>query len=327
MKRFIKYREGIVRTYLTLAAAVAFGLYGGPAGAEWKPAKSIKLIIGFGAGGTTDVVGRLVAKKIEDQKGWKIIVENKAGASGTLAVQEIKDAAPDGHTLGIVSTSLFALMPALTPPTRYKAEDLDYLGTIGTIEYALVVGKDAPYDDLAGLAAFAKKSGAVTFSATGKVLELTMERLAQHFDFKFVSGPTSGSAQSLQLVLGGHAHATISGGVHVPYIETGKAKSIASLSNVRADYAPNARTLQEQGAGEVSVGEYFTVFSPKNLPAEAKAALAAALDAAVNSPEVTSHLAKTYNRKVNLGPEGAQAEVMRQAKLWRDWLAQAKKTQ
>ena len=164
-------------------------------------------------------------------------------------MQEIKDAAPDGHTIGIVSTSLFALMPALTPPTRYKAEDLDYLGTIGTIEYALVVGKDAPYDDLAGIAAFAKKSGAVTFSATGKVLELTMERLAQHFDFKFVSGPTSGSAQSLQLVLGGHAHATISGGVHVPYIETGKAKSIASLSSVRADYAPNARTLQEQGAG------------------------------------------------------------------------------
>jgi tripartite-type tricarboxylate transporter receptor subunit TctC len=96
---------------------------------------------------------------------------------------------------------------------------------------------------------------------------------------------------------------------------------------VRADYAPNAKTLQEQGAGDVSVGEYFTVFAPRNMPAAVKATLAAALDAAVNSPEVTTHLAKTFNRKVNLGPDGTQAEVLRQSKVWGDWLAQAKKTQ
>lgn len=315
-----------MRVILILAVWLAVSAFGGfdKAHANWKPTKPVRIVIGFGAGGTTDVLGRLVTKKMEDLRGWKIIVENKTGASGALAVVDIKNATPDGYTVGLVSTALFSLTPYLTATSQFYAEDLDYLGTIGTIEFALVVGKDAPFDDLAGMAPFSKKNGPITFSSTARVGELTMERIAEHFGFKIVSSSTSGSAQSLLLVLGGHAQATISGGVHVPYIESGKAKIVASLSDARADYALNVKTLREQGAGDVTLSEYFLFFSPKGMPSDAKAAWATAIDDAVNTPEVKEHVAKLFSRRINLGAEGARADVMRQSKAWRDWLEKSK---
>lgn len=315
-----------MRVVRVLAALLAVSSFGGldKVHADWKPTKPVRVVIGFGAGGTTDVLGRLVAKKIEDIKGWKVIVENKTGAAGALAVADIKTTTPDGYIVGLVSTGLFSLTPYLAPNSPYQAEDLDYLGTIGTIEFALVVDKDAPFDDLAGMAAFSKKNGPITFSSTAKLGELTMQRLGEHFGFKIVSSQTSGSSQSLLLVLGGHAQATISGGVHVPYIESSKAKIIASLSDMRADYAPNVKTLQEQGAGDVTLSEYFLFFSPKGMPADVKAAWAAAIDEAVNTPEVKEHVAKLFSRRINLGADGARTDVMRQAKTWRDWLEKAK---
>ena len=291
----------------------------------WEPKAPIRVIIGYGAGGSTDVIGRLMLKKIEDQKGWKFIVENKTGAQGGLAANEIKNAPPDGYVIGILSNANFALDHLISKSSTYMPEDFHYLGTIARIEYALVAAKDAPYNNLAELAEYTKKNGPISFSSTGRVLELTMERISQKLGIEFVSAPTSGSAQSVQLVLGGHANVTISGGVHVPYVESGQLKSIASVTGGRADYAPDIGTSMEQGGGFV-LENYFLLAGPKNLPPDVAKAIEDAIDEAVKSQEVGDYAAKTYNTRGNRGSKQSTEDVMTQSREWREWLPNSKST-
>ncbi|WP_181832533.1 Bug family tripartite tricarboxylate transporter substrate binding protein [Bosea caraganae] len=311
-----------MKRFWTVTCALAFALALSPAQA-WEPKKPIRVIIGYGAGGSTDAIGRLMLKKIEEQKGWKFIVENKSGAQGALAAIEVKNAPADGSVLGLLSTGNFALDPFLTKSSQYMPEDLDYVGTIGKIEYALIAAKDAPYNNLAELAAHTKKNGPISFSSTGKILDLAMERVSDKLGIAFVSAPTSGSAQSLQLVLGGHANVTISGGVHVPYVQSGKLKVIAVMTGARADYAPEVGTSLEQGGG-FSIENYFLLVAPKNLPADARKAIADAIDDAVKSPEIGDYAAKTFNTRVNLGAKGSTDDVMAQSRAWREWLPNSK---
>ncbi|MCP4559079.1 MAG: tripartite tricarboxylate transporter substrate binding protein [Bosea sp.] len=313
--------EGTMKTGALLALAVA--AVATPAAHAWEAKKPIRVVIGYGAGGSTDAIGRLTFKKIEDQKGWRFIIENKAGAQGALAAMEIKNAPADGYTIGLLSTGNFALDPYLSKAIQYKPEDLDYIGTIGKIEYALVAAKNAPYNNLQELAAHTKKNGPVSFSSTGKILDLAMERISEKLGITFVSAPTSGSAQSVQLVLGGHANVTISGGVHVPYMQSGQLKAIALMSTGKADYAPGVKNAVDQGGGFV-IDNYFLLVAPKNLPADARAALAEAIDAAVKSPEVGDYAAKTFNTRLNLGPDGSTEDVMAQSRAWREWLPNSK---
>lgn len=309
-----------VRMLLGIALAVFAAV---PVSHAWDAKKPIRVVIGYGAGGSTDAIGRMTFKKIEDQKGWKFIVENKSGAQGALAAMEVKNAPADGYTIGLLSTGNFALDPYISKSIQYKPDDLDYIGTIGKIEYALVAAKNAPYNNLQELAAHTKKNGPVSFSSTGKILDLSMERIAEKLGIAFVSAPTSGSAQSVQLVLGGHANVTVSGGVHVPYVQSGQLKAIALMSTGKADYAPGVGNSLEQGGG-FAIDNYFLLFAPKGMPADVRKALAEAIDAAVNSPEIGEYAAKTFNTRVNLGPQGATDDVSAQSRAWREWLPNSK---
>ncbi len=136
------------------------------------------------------------------------------------------------------------------------------------------------------------------------------------FGLDFVTAPTSGSGESLQLVAGRHADFTISGGVHVPFVLDGRMKVIAHFMNERSSYAPDARTVEEQGA-KLPLRNYFLFNAPKGLPADAKAALVKAIDDAVKSDAVREHADRIYVTAANLGPDGSTADVMEQAAVWR----------
>src|SRR5690606_12879710 len=132
----------------------------------------------------------------------------------------------------------------------------------------------------------------------------------------FVAAQTSGSGESLQLVAGRHADFTISGGVHVPYVLDGRMKVIAHFMDERGSYAPDATTVEEQGA-TLPLRNYFLFNAPKGLPDDAKQALAKAIDDAVNSDAVRDFAKSIYVTAKNLGPEGSTEDVMAQASVWR----------
>lgn len=310
------------RKYLMLAmgAAVAMCL-SSPVRAEWSPDKPIKIIIPFGAGGSTDTFGRVVASAMEQETGWTVIVENRPGAGGVIGQLEVANAEPDGYTVGLSSTSLFSIEPFMPNATgELQPDSVDFIATLSVIPYAIVAASDAPFDNLAELAEYAKTNGPAKFSATSQQLTLSLEQMAAEIGLNFVAAQTSGSGESLQLVAGRHADFTISGGVHVAYVQDGRMKVLAHMLDERADYAPDAMTVAEQGA-TLPLRNYFLYNVPKGMDPEIKTALAAAIDKALQNDSVKEH-AKRINVKLkNLGIEGSAEDVASQADRWRKILS------
>lgn len=299
------------------ALATAFALASaGPAFAAWEPDGPITIIVPFGAGGSTDVFGRVFAAEMERQTGWTVLIENRPGASGVIGQVEVKNAEPDGQTLALSSTSLFSMQPFMPDGSpELEPDSVDFMGTLSIIPYAIVSATEAPFDTLAEMAE-QSKSEPLKMSSTSAQLTLGMEQLGKEMGIEFVAAQTSGSGESLQLVAGRHADFTISGGVHVPYIEDGRMKVIAHFMDERGSYAPDALTVEEQG-GTLPIRNYFLFNAPKGLPAETKEALAKAIDDAVNSEAVRAHADSIFVKAKNLGPEGATEDVLAQAAVWR----------
>ena len=310
------------RKYLMLAmgAAVAMCL-SSPVRAEWSPDKPIKIVIPFGAGGSTDTFGRVVASAMEEETGWTVIVENRPGAGGVIGQLEVANAEPDGYTVGLSSTSLFSIEPFMPNATgELQPDSVDFVGTLSVIPYAIVAASDAPFDNLAELVEYAKTNGPAKFSATSQQLTLALEQMAAEIGLNFVAAQTSGSGESLQLVAGRHADFTISGGVHVAYVQDGRMKVLAHMLDERADYAPDAMTVAEQGA-TLPLRNYFLYNVPKGMDPEIKTALATAIDKALQNDSVKEH-AKRINVKLkNLGIEGSSEDVASQADRWRKILS------
>lgn len=288
----------------------------------WDPRRPVRIIVGFGAGGTTDVIGRALVRVMEAQRGWTIVTENKGGAGGTIAAAEIKNARPDGLTIGLFSTSVFGLDPYIAERPAYSPEDFDYLGTIGSIEYALVAGRATGLTDVAGMVALARRRGHVSLSATGRLQELVADRMARQFGIEIISVQTRGSAESLQLVMGGHADVTISGGVHVPAVRSGEIRSIGAITDERHGYAPDVPTLREQGV-DISLRNSFMYAAPKNLPPEIRQSWEMAIDQAVATPEIATAAEQAYSTRRNLGAAGSAEEIRTQSVLWRRWIEEA----
>lgn len=287
-----------------------------------NPGRPVKVIIGFAAGGTTDVIGRVMNRVMEQQRGWTIITESKGGAGGTIAATEIRNSRPDGLTIGLFSTSVFGLDPFIAERPNYAIEDFDYLGTIGSIEYALVAGKTSPITDIASMVAQARQKGSVSLSATGRLQELVANRLSRQFNIEIISVQTRGSGESLQMVMGGHVDVTISGGVHVPAVLAGDIRSIGAITDARHGYAPNVPTFKEQGV-DISLRNFFQYAAPKNLPAEIRATWERAIDQAVNTPEIAQAAQQAYSTRGNLGAEGSAREIRIQSQIWRGWIRDA----
>ena len=272
--------------------------------ADWSPKGPIKLEIGFGAGGSTDTLGRIVAAEVEASTGWNVVVENKPGGGGVAMLSGLMNAKPDGQTIGLaVNVPILINLAKRGDTLPFKIDSFDYIGTITKAEVALVAKKDAPFDDLEGLVALAKtKKPAVAFDAVTQQMLMSAVKNQAGIDFKFVKHKSG--AEQIQSILGGHVDVGCPAGSHIKYLESGDLKMIAAFGKDRYSYAPDTKTLIESGYN-FYVDPYYYLAAPKGLPADVKAALAAAFDKAINSEKVATALDNTLKAKpYNIGPEG-----------------------
>jgi tripartite-type tricarboxylate transporter receptor subunit TctC len=274
--------------------------------ADWAPKGSITFQIGFGAGGATDIMGRLIAAEVEKNTGWNIVVENKPGGGGVAMFSTLMREKTDGQTLGIgVSMPIFLNLANRGDKLPFGINSFDYLATIVRGEIALVAKEDAPFNNLKELMAYAQKQKqgiAVAFDA--KPQQMVLGPVAQKAGVKFKFVKHKSGAEQIQSILGGHADVACTAGAHVKYVESKDLKVIASLSKDRHACAPDAMTLIENGY-DLYLEPYFYIAAPKGLPENAKTALAKALDDAIHSDKVKEALANTMKVKpLNLGPEG-----------------------
>jgi|TARA_B100000315_G_scaffold225722_1_gene232165 tripartite-type tricarboxylate transporter receptor subunit TctC len=272
--------------------------------AEWKPSGPVTLTIGFGPGGSTDTMGRLIAAHIEKTKGWTMVVKNRGGGSGTVMLKALMRQKPDGLNVGM-AVSLGPIIDVATRKTTpFKLDSFDYLATVTSGHLVLIAKGDTPYNDIAGLVAFAKKKGGVPVTSNGRSGNLILRVISKKAGVDLRAVPTKGGAESVKQVLGGHVAAGFDGGRHMKYLPTGDLKVLATMSKNRHPMAKDQPTLQEQGYPYPVEPTWFAA-APAGLPANVKAALAAAFNDAIYSADVRKIVEKRFRLKVNnLGPEG-----------------------
>lgn len=279
-----------------ILTAALLGLAALAANAQaWPAAKPVTLVVPFPPGGSSDVIARHLVSKLPQKLGGNFIVENKAGAGGTVGTAYVKRAAPDGYTLLVTSLGPLVIGPHLLKGVGYDAtKDLDYITVAVQAPNVLAVPANSPHKSVADVLAYLKANpGRMTFasSGTGSSDHLTAELFWQETHTKGQHIPYKGGAPAMTDLLGGQVDATFMNiNTGLANINAGKLRALAVTSNKRSPLLPDVPTLEELGIKGLTVYSWQAVAAPKGLPAVIKARLHDAIVEALNDPQIKPKL-------------------------------------
>ena len=248
---------------LGTAAALALPSLGR---AQAFPARPIKYICPWPAGGSTDAVIRALAQSAAKTLGQNIIVENKPGAGGMLGANELVSAAPDGYTLSQLPHGVFRI-PHMQKTTFDTLKDFTWIACLTGYTFGLVVPADSPIQTIADLVAYARANPEkFTYGSTGigTSPHLAVEEFAQRAGIKLTHVPFKGNADNMQAILGGHTMAASDATGWAPHVESGKLRLLATYGSKRTKRWPTVPTLDELGYKTVSDSP-FGVCGPKGM--------------------------------------------------------------
>jgi tripartite-type tricarboxylate transporter receptor subunit TctC len=234
--------------------------------AQAFPARPIKYICPWPAGGSTDAVIRALAQSAAKTLGQNIIVENKPGAGGMLGANELVSAAPDGYTLSQLPHGVFRI-PHMQKTTFDTLKDFTWIACLTGYTFGLVVPADSPIKTIADLVAYAKANPEkFTYGSTGigTSPHLAVEEFAQRAGIKLTHVPFKGNADNMQAILGGHTMAASDATGWAPHVESGKLRLLATYGSKRTKRWPTVPTLDELGYKTVSDSP-FGVCGPKGM--------------------------------------------------------------
>ena len=235
------------------------------------PNRPVKLVVGFAPGGSTDIVARIVAQKLSEKLGQSVVVENKAGAGGTIGADQVAKAAPDGYTLTLGTTSTHAIAAGAYSKLPYDpVKDFELIGNIVLTPQAFVVGAQTPYRNMKDLVAAAKaKPGEIAYASlgNGSTSHLTMEAFQSTAGVKLNHIPFKGSSDAQTQIIGGQVPImsdTVPG--VLAQVKAGKLRAIGVAIPQRSPFLPDVPTVAEQGyAGFESVG-WIGLAAPRGTP-------------------------------------------------------------
>ncbi|HEY4372002.1 MAG TPA: tripartite tricarboxylate transporter substrate binding protein [Burkholderiales bacterium] len=263
--------------------------------ADPYPSQPIRLLIGFPPGGTTDVVGRLVAQELGEGLGKAVIVDNRGGASGTIATGVVAKSQPDGYTLVLVS-SAHGTVPALYNNLPYTEAELAPIAMIAATPYLLVVHPSMPVKDMGTLINYLKANpGKIEFasSSPGTGQHLAGELLKRSAGVNIMHVPYKGTGQLMPDVLAGRVPMLFENvAVIVPHVKAGKLRAIAISSLKRSALMPDVPTVASYG-GKLSNFEvlgWFSLIAPAKTPREILARLNAEVNRMIAKPAVKEKL-------------------------------------
>ncbi|MDB5958072.1 MAG: tctC [Ramlibacter sp.] len=274
---------------LALAAAAtvnAFAAY---------PDKTVTIVVPFPPGGSTDAIARVVAQKLNEKFHQSFIIDNRAGATGTIGAAFVKRAPADGYTLFISSLGPFVITPHLLKSVQYNAlKDFDPITILVQAPNVLCVPVNSPDKTVADLLAHLKKDpGKVSFasSGAGSSDHLSAELFWQQTHTEGLHVPYKGGGPAITDLLGGQVNAAfVNINSILPQIKGGKVRALAISSDKRSPLLPDVPTLAEQGIKGAEVESWQAVAAPRGIPADVKAKLHDAIVAALNEPDVKDKL-------------------------------------
>ena len=312
-------RMVVVAAFLVLSTSAAI--------AQTWPAKPIRIVVPFPAGGSTDIVGRLLADKLSQSLGQAVVVDNRAGAGGTSGSDVAAKSAPDGYTFLLGTSSTHAIAPALYPKLAYDpVKDFAPVSLVGTATILMVVHPSVPAKSVAEFVALAKaKPGAMMFGSTGNgsVSHLTAEYFKSLAGIDMQHVPYKGDApMTLDLVAGRVQVAFGTAVAFLPQVQAGKLNALAVTDARPSPVAPQLPTVAASGLPGFEVLQWFGLLAPAGTPREIVARLNADVGKALQHPDVQEKLKGLGMQIVGGPPEQfgsfMRAEAVKWARIVKD---------
>lgn len=277
-----------------LALATGTILSGVPAAAAY-PDRPIQIVSPYLPGGAADSQARMLAKKLEEQLGVSVVVDNKPGAGTSIGAQAVANARPDGYTLLLSASSTFTTNPALMPRLAYDpVKSFVPIGMIGTVALTLVVNPNVPAKTVAELVQLAKaQPDKYSFGSfgNGTAAHFAGEMFNAATGTRITHVPYRGSAQSMTDLIGGQIPAAFDTVVAAsPHVKAGKIRALAVVGDKRSAQLPNVPTMAEAGYPDVDIVSWIALVAPHGLPADVHARLEKALAAVMASPDTQERL-------------------------------------
>lgn len=277
---------------LALTLAVLPAAYGQQA---TFPERPLRLIVGYAPGGSTDIVGRIIAAKLAESLGKAVVVDNKPGASGAIGSAELVRAAPDGHTLIVHIVTTAVIGPLTQKELSFNAEkDFQPVAMIAKLPNMMIVNKDIPAKNLREFIAWAKANpGKVNYGTGGhgSVQHLSGELLNKMAGIDMVHEPYKGAAPAIQDLMAGNISAVFDNitGTIGP-IRAGSVRALGVTTEERVSVLPEVPTLAESGLPEFRNSSWISVFTRAGVPAPVLARLESATLAAARHPDTVAKL-------------------------------------
>lgn len=312
------------RRHLLLAAALC--ALAGPAAAQSWPDKPLRIMVGASAGGGTDILARLLAEKMGPALKQNIVVENRPGASNTIAAEIAAKAAPDGSTLLLATNTGQAVAPHLLKLKFDPLKDLQPVGLVAVVPNVLVVSSNAPYKNVKELLAdMQARPGAVKYASSG--IGSTQHIVGEAFNLatrtKAIHVPYKGSSQAHIVIIGGQVEMMFdTTSSAMGQIKGGKFRPLAVTTPHRSSELPDVPTLAEQGVSGADIQTWYAMYVTAGTPRPAVDRLAAELTAALKQPDVAARIKGLGGEIQLMSPEQFaemnKAEFERYGRLVRD---------
>jgi len=309
---------------LALLLTLACGL----ASAQDYPNKPVRMVVGFPPGGGTDVVARILQPRLSELLGQAVVIDNRPGATGTVAAGQVAKSAPDGYTIMMGHVSVNAIAPSLFANLPYDVNrDFAPIALAAAVPHLVVVHPSVPVATLKELVAYLKSQpGKLTFpsAGNGSMPHLAGEVFQSLTGVKLVHVPYKGSGQSMQDLLGGqHLVAFDTMPASAPHVRSGKLRAVAVSTAQRVPSFPDVPTAEEAGVPGYVVITWYGVFAPAGTPGAIVNRLHADLVRAMQTPDVRAKLEGIgADGSVSRSPEEfaalVRADTARYAKIVKD---------
>lgn len=310
--------------------AAAFGLLAtsAPAWAAW-PERPITFVVPSAAGGSPDVLSRLVANEVSKSLGVPVVIDNRPGAAGNIGIMQVKSKPADGYTIGYGNVNTLAVNRSLFKKLPYDVDrDLVPVAQAFDLYNVLIVSKDSPIQDVPGLVAAARKQpGKLSFGApgVGTTGHMGGELFRSMAGINVLFVPYNGGPAALQDLMGGRIDYMFANSSEVgPLVAAGKVRALAVSSIKRIALLPTVPTLDEVGIKGYETVAWGGVVAPRGTPRDVIEKLNAAINAALATPSVREGLAKLGAVPAGGTPADFQRTIDRETKRWGELIENAR---
>lgn len=304
-----------------------FMLIPGMAAAQAYPSKAVRLVVPFAAGGSTDIMGRLVAQKLSEVWGQQVIVDNRPGGSTTIGTDIVAKSAPDGHTL-LVTPAPFTIVPSLLKKLPYDpAKDFTPITLINTTPLVVIVHPGVPVKNIKELVALAKaRPGVLNFgsSGSGGSNHLAGELFNAMANVKITHVPYKGNGPAMIDLLGGHIDMAYNGLTSaMQHIKSGKLRALGVTSLKRSAALPDMPTLDEQGLKGFQAVAWNGLTGPAGTPKAAVDRVAGDVARLMKSPELVEFLKREGSDPVGSSTAEYTAFLSNEIAKWKKVIERA----